>query len=441
MKLAIVSLGCPKNQVDADVFCHSLIKAGHTTVAQREEADVIIINTCGFIQSAKEEAIEQILDACANKEQNPDLKIVVTGCLAERYKQEVAKEIPEIDAVVGIGKYDQLPQLIGEMERQKGQVTQELYGPKADLQLGGSRVIGTPLHYAWLKIAEGCSNACSYCAIPLIRGPLRSRPLEDCLQEAEWLAQEGVKELVLVAQDVSAYGEDKGQNQIVPLLDALNQIEGLHWIRILYAYPERITPELLDAMARNSKVVPYLDLPIQHCNDEILLSMGRKGTNQSLRNTIRMIREKLPNAVLRTTLIAGYPGETQEQFEELCQFVKEMQFDRLGCFAYSAEDGTRAAQMPNQLDEEERSRRADLVMELQSRIMMNKQEQMVGKTMEVVADELDPDEGIWRCRSAADAPEIDANVLLDGETPLEPGAFYQVVITRADGYDLMAHLL
>lgn len=308
MKLAIISLGCPKNQADADVFTHALLKAGHETVADPAEADAILINTCGFIQSAKEEAIENILLACQYKQQNPDLKVIVTGCLAERYKSQIASEMPEVDAVVGIGSNAALPAIL-ERVCTPGAGRIESYGPKTDLPLGGARIVSTPQHYAYLKIAEGCSNRCRYCAIPLIRGPLRSRPLEDCVAEARWLAGEGVKELIVVAQDPTAYGEDWGKpGAVCDLLDALNAVEGIRWIRVLYAYPERITDEFIAAMQRNEKVLPYLDLPIQHCNDRVLAAMGRRGDRHTIEDAIARLRAALPGLTLRTTLIAGFPA-------------------------------------------------------------------------------------------------------------------------------------
>ena len=311
MNIAIISLGCPKNQVDADVFCHALIKAGHQTVADPEQADIIIVNTCGFIQSAKEEAIENILMACQYKQQNPNLKVIVTGCLAERYKTQIVSEMPEVDAVVGIGSNAALPAIVERLTANgAGQV--ESYGPKCDMELGGARVISTPRHYAYLKIAEGCNNRCHYCAIPLIRGPLRSRPIDDCVAEARWLAGEGVKELILVAQDPTAYGEDWGKpGAVCELLDKLNTIEGIRWIRVLYAYPERISDEFIAALVRNNKVVPYLDLPIQHCDDEVLKNMNRRGGRKEIEDAIRRLRAAIPNITLRTTLIAGFPGETE----------------------------------------------------------------------------------------------------------------------------------
>ena len=349
MKIAIISLGCPKNQVDADVFCHALIKDGHTTVADPAEADIIIINTCGFIESAKTEAIENILMACQYKQENPDLKVIVTGCLAERYKQQIIQEIPEVDAVVGIGSNAALPAIVRRVCADGAGQT-ESYGPKSDMQLGGARVISTPRHYAYLKIAEGCNNGCYYCAIPLIRGALRSREINDCVAEARWLAGEGVRELILVAQDPTAYGEDWGRpGAICELLDRLQEIDGIRWIRILYAYPERISDAFIAAMVRNTKVVPYLDLPIQHCDDAVLKAMNRRGGRKEIEDAIARLRAAIPGITLRTTLIAGFPGETEEQYAELCDFVKTVRFDCLGCFAYSAEENTVAAKMPNGL--------------------------------------------------------------------------------------------
>ena len=324
MKIACISLGCPKNQVDLDVMVHILLSAGHETVADLAEADVILVNTCGFIESAKTEAIENILEACAYKQQNPDLKVIVTGCLAERYRSQIEEEIPEVDAVVGCASNKAIDTIVERLFH--GEDHLESYGAKKDFPLGGKRVIGTPAHYAYLKIAEGCNNRCHYCAIPGIRGPLHSRDMADCVAEARWLAGEGVKELIVVAQDPTAYGEDWGKpGSICELLDKLNKVPGLEWIRIMYAYPERITDEFIAAMKRNEKVVPYLDLPIQHCNDTILKNMNRRSNRAELLEVIGKLRREIPGITLRTTLIAGFPGETEEQFEDLCNFVKEVQ--------------------------------------------------------------------------------------------------------------------
>ena len=436
MNIAIISLGCPKNQVDADVFCHALIKAGHQTVADPEQADIIIVNTCGFIQSAKEEAIENILMACQYKQQNPNLKVIVTGCLAERYKTQIVSEMPEVDAVVGIGSNAALPAIVERLTANgAGQV--ESYGPKCNMELGGARVISTPRHYAYLKIAEGCNNRCHYCAIPGIRGPLHSRDMADCVAEARWLAGEGVKELIVVAQDPTAYGEDWGKpGSICELLDKLNKVPGLEWIRIMYAYPERITDEFIAAMKRNEKVVPYLDLPIQHCNDTILKNMNRRSNRAELLEVIGKLRREIPGITLRTTLIAGFPGETEEQFEDLCNFVKEVKFDRLGCFAYSAEENTVAAKMDGQIDQETKDKRAELVMQIQTGIMAQKQAEKVGQTVRVLCDGIDEESGLYLCRTTGDAPEVDGNVCVSSEEPLYPGQFYDVLVDDSDLYDL-----
>ena len=412
MKIALISLGCPKNQVDADV---------------------IIVNTCGFIESAKAEAIENILMACSYKEQNPDLKVVVTGCLAERYQKEIRAEMPEVDAVVGIGSNSAICAVIERLSAGP----QEQFGPKTAMPLGGARVISTPPHYAYLKIAEGCNNGCYYCAIPLIRGGLRSRAMSDCVAEAKWLADQGVQELIVVAQDPTAYGEDWGKpGSICELLDQLNKVQGIEWIRIMYAYPERITDAFIAAMKRNEKVLPYLDLPIQHCNDTILKNMNRRSNRAELLEVIGKLRREIPGITLRTTLIAGFPGETEEQFEDLCNFVKEVQFDRLGCFAYSAEENTVAARMDGQIEQEVKEKRAELVMQIQTGIMAQKQAAKVGQTVRVICDGIDDESGLYLCRTAADAPEVDGNVCVSSEEPLYPGEFYDVLVDDSDLYDL-----
>ena len=436
MKIACISLGCPKNQVDLDVMVHILLSAGHETVADLGEADVILVNTCGFIESAKTEAIENILEACAYKQQNPELKVIVTGCLAERYRSQIEEEIPEVDAVVGIGSNAALPAIVRRLCADGAGQT-ESYGPKSDMQLGGARVISTPRHYAYLKIAEGCNNGCYYCAIPLIRGALRSREINDCVAEARWLAGEGVRELILVAQDPTAYGEEWGKpGAICELLDRLQEIDGIRWIRVLYAYPERISDEFIAALVRNNKVVPYLDLPIQHCDDAVLKAMNRRGGRKEIEDAIARLRAAIPGITLRTTLIAGFPGETEEQFEDLCNFVKEVRFDRLGCFAYSAEENTVAAKMDGQIDQETKDRRAELVMQIQTGIMAQKQAEKVGQTVRVLCDGIDEESGLYLCRTTGDAPEVDGNVCVSSEEPLYPGQFYDVLVEDSDLYDL-----
>ena len=394
MKIACISLGCPKNQVDLDVMVHILLSAGHETVADLAEADVILVNTCGFIESAKTEAIENILEACSYKQQNPELKVIVTGCLAERYRSQIEEEIPEVDAVVGCASNKAIDTIVARLFH--GEDHLESYGAKKDFPLGGKRVIGTPAHYAYLKIAEGCNNRCHYCAIPGIRGPLHSRDMADCVAEARWLAGEGVKELIVVAQDPTAYGEDWGKpGSICELLDKLNKVPGLEWIRIMYAYPERITDEFIAAMKRNEKVVPYLDLPIQHCNDTILKNMNRRSNRAELLEVIGKLRREIPGITLRTTLIAGFPG-----------------------------------------DQETKDKRAELVMQIQTGIMAQKQAEKVGQTVHVLCDGIDEESGLYLCRTTGDAPEVDGNVCVSSEEPLYPGQFYDVLVDDSDLYDL-----
>ena len=432
MKIALISLGCPKNQVDADVMCHALISAGHTTTAELTEADVILVNTCGFIESAKQEAIDTILEACSYKAANPALKVVVTGCLAERYQHEIVAEIPEVDAVVGIGSNAAICSIV---ERLTGQQPLESYGAKEALPLGGKRVISTPPHYAYLKIAEGCNNRCHYCAIPLIRGPLRSRSIPELVAEANFLAGEGVQELILVAQDITDFGADRGKIEIEALLDALNAVPGIVWIRLLYAYPERITDSFIDAMKRNDKVLHYLDVPIQHINSDVLRNMNRRGDKSTVLSALDRLRTAMPDITLRTTLITGYPGESEAHFDELCEFVKAYRFDRLGCFAYSEEEGTVAAQM-EQMPLALREKRAEIVMRIQTEIMAQKQAEKVGQTLTVLCDAYDDETDLYLCRTACDAPDIDAVCCVKSETPLLPGRFYTVCIEESDVYDL-----
>ena len=413
---------------------YTLLAAGHETVADIADADMVLVNTCGFIESAKTEAIENILEACSYKQQNPALKVVVTGCLAERYRSQIRTEIPKWT------RWWAAPPTASSTRSPPGwpaASSWRLTAPSGTSPWGASGSSAPPPHYAYLKIAEGCNNRCHYCAIPLIRGPLRSRDMDDCVAEARWLASEGVRELIVVAQDPTAYGEDWGKpGSICTLLDRLNEIDGIEWIRILYAYPERITDNFIAAMQRNGKVLPYLDLPIQHCSDEILRNMNRRSTKAELLEVIGRLRAAIPGITLRTTLIAGFPGETEAQFEELCEFVKAVEFDRLGCFAYSAEENTRAAAMEGQLDEETKARRAEIVMEIQTGIMARKQAEKVGQTLRVLCDGLDDESGLYICRTAADAPEIDGAVCVASDEPLYPGQFYNIRIEESDLYDL-----
>ncbi len=409
MKIAIISLGCPKNQVDADVFCHSLISAGHTTTADPAEADAIIVNTCGFIESAKTEAIENILDACALKERKPGLKVIVTGCLAERYRQEIRKEMPEVDAVVGIGCNAALPAILERLAAPDA-APEEDFGPKTDLALGGKRVISTPAHYAYLKIAEGCNNRCHYCAIPLIRGPLRSRPLEDCVAEARWLAGEGVKELVVVAQDPTAYGEDWGKNSICQLLDELNAVEGIRWIRILYAYPERITDEFIAAMQRNEKVVRYLDLPIQHCNTRILKAMNRRGDGEVVKAPSAACARPCRTSPCAPPSSPATPARPRRSSSSCASSSRTPTSTGWAALPIGAEEGTPAARM-EQLPEERETAPGRRIMDMQAGISARCRKRRWAAVQTVICDGVDEESGLYLCRSAADAPEIDGNVM------------------------------
>ncbi len=433
MKVSLVSLGCPKNQVDCDIIAHSLLKAGHTTTADMTEADVCLINTCGFITSAKEEAIESIFNAVDARLENPKLKIIVTGCLAERYKDEILEDMPEVNAVIGIGSHDKI---LDTMERVvKGERLSD-YGPKSNLDITRKRIISTPKHYAYLKIAEGCSNGCYYCAIPLIRGPHRSRPLESCIEEAKWLADEGVKEIIVVAQDITRYGEDLyGESRLAQLVDEISKIESIEWIRLMYAYPEKLGDDVIDVIATNPKVLHYLDLPIQHINDRVLKSMNRKGGTEIIMSAINRLRAKVPDITIRTSLITGYPGETEEEFMQLYNFVKDIRLERLGCFAYSEEEGTKAAKM-EQMAVEIREERADKIMQLQTNIMAEKQAAMIGRKIDVIVDDYDEENELFVCRSVYDAPEIDGEVYLPADSDVMVGEIYTVHITESDIYDL-----
>lgn len=431
-KIGMISLGCPKNQVDAEIMLSKLQSDGFKIVNDPAEADLIIINTCGFIEDAKRDSIESILDMTTYKEDYPDVKILVTGCLAERYRSEIFEEIPEVDAVIGIGANNDIVKLCHDiLDGEKV----ELYPPKENLCIEGERLLTTPPYTAYLKIAEGCSNHCTYCAIPSIRGEYRSRPSESILAEAKRLADGGVKELIVVAQDVTRYGEDiYGKNALVPLLKALCQINGLEWIRLLYLYPERIDETLINTIAENDKIVKYLDVSIQHCNENVLKRMNRRGNRESLTKLFNTIREKIPNVAIRTTLIAGFPGETEEEFEELCEFADAMKFERMGCFAYSEEEGTPAAEMDGMLDPDERARRADIINERQSAVLDALNESLIGTTLPVITEGYDSYTDTYFGRTYMDAPEVDTQIIFTCGYELDDGDIVSVeIINLVDG--------
>ena len=437
-KVSMVSLGCPKNQVDAEMMLKLLSDAGLEICSAEAEADAIIINTCGFIEAAKAEAIENILEAAEYKKDGKLKALIVTGCLAERYRDDVTEEIPEVDVCVGLGSNGKIAEIvINAIEGKK----ENDYGEKTDLDLNGERILGGYPFSTYLKVADGCDNCCTYCAIPKIRGKMRSRRIEDCVNEAKKLAENGVKELIVVAQDTTAYGEDiYGESKLPELLRELCKIEGLHWIRTLYTYPDRITDELLDVIAKEEKLVKYLDIPIQHVNGEILRRMNRKGDKESLSRLIDKIRAKIPEITLRTTLITGFPGETDEQFTEMAEFVKEKRFDRLGCFTYSAEEGTIAAEFDCQIDEQLKNDRMENIMEMQMTIAAEKNEEKAGSLTEVLIEGWDDYIKCYFGRTVADSPEIDGKIFFMSTKPLKIGDFAKVRINDCIDYDLLGEL-
>lgn len=434
-KIGMVSLGCPKNQVDAEMMLYSLKQAGFEISPEESQADAIIINTCGFIEDAKAEAIENILEAARYKSEGNCKALIVTGCLAERYKDDVTAEIPEVDVCVGIGSNGNIAEIVkNAIEGKK----QNYYGAKEDLDLNGKRILGGYPFTTYLKVADGCDNCCTYCAIPKIRGRMRSRTIEDCVAEAKHLAQNGVKELIVVAQDTTAYGTDiYGKSMLPKLLKELCKIEELHWIRTLYTYPEKITDELLEVIASEDKLLKYLDMPIQHVNGEILKKMNRKGDLKSLTALIEKIRAKIPNITLRTTLITGFPGETEEQFAELAEFVKQTRFDRLGCFTYSAEEGTMAAEFENQVDDQTKTDRMENIMDMQMTIAAEKNEEKIGTVSEVIIEGWDDYIKCYFGRTVYDAPEVDGKIFFKAYKPLKIGDFVKVRINDCLDYDLL----
>ena len=437
--VGMVSLGCAKNQVDGEMLLASLKEGGFQPVEDPSEADILLVNTCGFIESAKRESIEAILEAVQLKTEGTVQKVVVTGCLAERYQQEIHKELPEVDGVFGIGANGDIAAWLRAM-LQEGFA--QAFPEKGKMPLCGERELSTPEYFAYLKIAEGCDNRCSYCAIPLIRGGYRSRTLESIEEEARSLAKQGVQELVLIAQDTTRYGIDLyGKYALAELLTRLCAIDGLHWIRVLYCYPDSITDELLEVMAREEKVVNYMDIPLQHASGKILRAMNRRGDRQSLTALMQKIRDKVPGVVLRTTLITGFPGETEEDFTELAEFVRDVKFERLGCFPYSQEENTPAAQLPDQTDEEVKQRRAEIILDDQALRMEREAQALVGTVLEVLVEDYDPEEEAWFGRSYRDAPDVDGKVLFTaGDRELKPGTFVPVEITHAVDWDLRGRL-
>lgn len=403
--VGFVSLGCAKNRVDCEMMMSKVHTGGYKLIEDAAQASVAVINTCGFIESAKQESINEILELAKLKEEGKIKKIIVTGCLAQRYSTQIKELIPEADVVLGLGANGDICDAIDKALR--GDIV-ESFPPVENMPLNGKRVQSTLPHYAYLRVADGCDNRCTYCAIPLIRGGFKSRMMEDILEEAQTLVNNGVKELCVIAQDTTRYGEDiYGKLMLPTLLKKLCEIEALEWVRILYCYPDRITDELIQTIKNEDKIVKYIDIPLQHCNGEILKKMNRTGDRETLTALINKIRSEIPSITLRTTFIAGFPGETEEQFEELSQFVADMKFERMGCFAYSLEEDTPAAEFENQIDEDIKERRAQIINEQQAVIMQNNCEKYIGKTLGVFVDGYDRYAECYFGRSTLDAPEVD----------------------------------
>lgn len=432
--VAVIALGCCKNDIDAEKMAANLAQNGFEITGNPDGADAVIINTCGFIEDATRESIDAVLEAVRLKSEGKTKAVIVTGCMAERYREQVAKEIPEVDAVAGIGANGEIARTVQRVL--SGEKTR-IFPEKSSFSMEGDRILLTPPFTAYIKIAEGCDNRCSYCAIPSIRGGYRSREIGDILSEAVSLAQNGVRELIVTAQDTTRYGEDiYGEPRLPQLLRSLSEIGGFAWIRTLYTYPERISDELIETVANTENIVKYFDIPIQHCSDGILRRMNRKSSRKSLETLLCKIREHVEGVTLRTTLMTGFPGETDDDFNELCEFVKEQKFDRLGCFAYSAEDGTPAALYPDQVPPQVRADRADTLMKLQSEISLTHNREKVGRTLTALCEGCDGESGLWHGRGECDAPEVDGEIFFNSDKPVEPGEFVSVKITGCDEYDL-----
>ena len=432
-KIGIVSLGCPKNRVDTEVMLGILGDSGYEIVADPADANIIIVNTCAFIDDAKAESIDTVLEMAQYKEHNCRY-LIMTGCLAERYHAEILEELPEVDAVVGTGDYHRIAEVITAVSEGEKPV---LYGHiDDDIPEGFPRMVSTGGVTAYLKIADGCDNKCTYCIIPALRGKYRSRPMEDIVAEARELAKSGVKEVILIAQDTTRYGYDLcGHEMLSELLRELAKIDALHWIRVHYMYPESITDSMIDVFASEPKVVKYMDIPIQHINNRVLKRMGRKNTKEETEALIKKLRTRVPGITIRTTLIAGFPGETEEEFCELLNFVGETKFEKLGAFAYSVEEGTAAARLPEQLDDETKQLRQEKLMQVQSEISKEIQRERLGKIVEVICEGYDEDNLMYFGRSQADSLEVDGTVYFAASDEVKVGEFVKVKILDTDNYD------
>ena len=439
MKILFVSLGCDKNLVDTEMMLGMLAERGHTFTDSEEEAQAVVVNTCCFIGDAKEESVNTLLQMAQLKKEGRIRVLIAAGCLAQRYREEIRQEIPEVDEILGTMAIDSIADAIDEAEagRRENHITE----PDAPIVYGKKRSVTTGGHYAYLKIAEGCDKRCTYCIIPKVRGSYRSVPMEALVKEAEELAQAGVRELILVAQETTVYGKDLyGKKALPELLEKLCRIPGLYWIRLLYCYPEEITDELIACMKKEPKICHYLDMPIQHASDRILKRMGRRTNQQELRERIGRLREEIPDICLRTTLISGFPGETQEEFEELYNFADEMEFDRLGVFPYSQEEGTPAAEFPDQIPQEVRESRRDELMELQQEIAFEKAQAQKGRTLLAMIEGKVEDENAYVARTYMDAPGVDGLLFINTSKQLLTGDFVRVRVTGSYEYDLIGEL-
>lgn len=437
-KIGFISLGCPKNQVDSELMLKKLDAAGFEIIDTPIGADAVIINTCGFIEAAKKESIDNILEMAGYKEDGDVGKIIVVGCMAERYREEILKEMPEVDAVAGIGANGDIVSFV---ESVFAEEETSSFPEKDKLPLCGERILTTPSYWAYLKIADGCSNCCTYCAIPKIRGPQRSRTTESIVEEAKKLASDGVRELIVIAQDTTRYGDDiYGEPKLDELLKQLDTIEGIEWIRLLYCYPDRLTDSVLETMRDSKHVLHYIDLPLQHANGKILKAMNRHGDSDTLLALLDKIRTYMPDCVIRTTFITGFPGEDDEAFNELSEFVNKARFDRLGCFAYSAEEGTPAAAMPDRPETEVAEHRGEVIMDQQFKIFCEKQDELIGETVRCVVEDYDGYTDTYSGRTWRDAPEIDSGIFIVSPRELEIGDFVDVVITDTKDYDLIGEL-
>lgn len=439
--VSFVSLGCDKNLVDSEHMLGLLNQGGFTLTGEEQKADVIVVNTCCFIEDAKKESIENILEVARYKEEGSCKALIVTGCMAQRYKQEILDEIEEVDAVVGTTSYDKIVEIANEILEQKGLRTQNFDLIDREMLDEMPRILTTAGYFAYVKISEGCDKRCTYCIIPKLRGKYRSRKMDKIKAEVEKLAQDGVSEIILVAQDTTEYGRDLEDASLAKLLRELSMVEGIEWIRVLYCYPESITDELIEEIKNNPKVCKYLDIPIQHASNHVLKRMARRSSLEQLKERLGKLRAEVPNIALRTTLIVGFPGESEEDFNILYNFVKEMRFDRLGVFTYSQEEGTPAAQFEDQIDEKVKVKRRDAIMALQHGISKELTASKVGQVMKVLIEGKITDEDVYIGRTYQDAPDIDGEVFVEYEGELISGDFVDVRITAANDYDLIGEIV